>query len=92
MTMARKHLVDPSVTRWYHCLTRYVRRAFLLGEGPKDCKQWIEKRIEEFARIFSISVGGFSILDTHRTCCETSSAHHSDRSGRSQTGSRWHGS
>ena len=22
MTMARKHLVDVSVTRWYHCVTR----------------------------------------------------------------------
>ncbi len=65
MTMARARLVDPSVTRWYHCLTRCVRRAFLLGEGPKDRKQWIEKRIEELARIFSISVGGFSILDNH---------------------------
>ena len=29
MTMARAHLVDPSVTRWYHCVTRCVRRALL---------------------------------------------------------------
>ena len=65
MTMARARLVDPSVTRWYHCITRCVRRAFLLGEGPKDRKQWIENRIEELSRIFSISVGGFSILDNH---------------------------
>ena len=34
MTMARAHLVDVSVTRWYHCITRCVRRAFLLGEEP----------------------------------------------------------
>src|SRR5208337_3589326 len=33
MTIARADLVDPAVTRWYHCVTRYVRRAFLLGEG-----------------------------------------------------------
>ena len=24
MTMARAHLVDVSVTRWYHCVTRCV--------------------------------------------------------------------
>jgi putative transposase len=42
MTLARAHLVDPSVTRWYHCVTRCVRRDFLLGEGPGNGKQWIE--------------------------------------------------
>jgi len=36
MTIARAHLVDPAVTRWCHCVTRCVRRAFLLGEGPND--------------------------------------------------------
>ena len=36
VTIARAHLIEPSVTRWYHCVTRCVRRAFLLGEGPND--------------------------------------------------------
>jgi hypothetical protein len=65
MTMARAHLVDPAVTRWYHCVTRCVRRAFLLGEGLGNRKQWIENRLEELAEIFAIAVGGFSVMDNH---------------------------
>ena len=58
-------LVDPAVSRWYHCVTRCVRRAFLLGEGPHDRTLWIENRLQELAEIFAVSVGGFSILDDH---------------------------
>jgi len=52
MAIARAHLVDPSVTRWYHCITRCVRRAFLLGEGTGDRKVWIDHRLRELAQIF----------------------------------------
>jgi len=45
MTIARAHLVDASVTRWYHCVTRCVRRAFSLGEGTIDRKGWIEHQL-----------------------------------------------
>src|SRR4051812_8243425 len=65
MTIARAHLVDPQVTRWYHCLTRCVRRALLLGEGTSDRKQWIDDRLKELAGIFSVSVGGFAVMDNH---------------------------
>ena len=64
MTIARKELVDVSVTRWYHCITRCVRR-FLLGDGLLDRKQWVEDRIEELAKIFAVGVGGFSVMDNH---------------------------
>jgi hypothetical protein len=63
MTMAREQLVDLSVTRWYHCVARCVRRADLLSEGPLDRKEWIERRLEELAGIFAVSVGGFAVLD-----------------------------
>ncbi len=65
MTMPRAHLVDPSVTRWYHCITRCVRRAFLLSEGPVNRQEWIELRLEQLASIFAVAVGGFSIMDNH---------------------------
>jgi REP element-mobilizing transposase RayT len=65
MAIARAHLIDPAVTRWYHCVTRCVRRAFLLGEGANDRKIWIDRRIEELSQIFALAVGGFSVMDNH---------------------------
>ncbi len=65
MTMARAHLVDPAVTRWYHCITRCVRRAFLLSEGANDRKIWLGNRLRELSEIFSVAVGGFSVMDNH---------------------------
>jgi hypothetical protein len=44
MTIARAHLIGPSITRWYHCVTRCVRRPFPLGEGENDRKVWIDNR------------------------------------------------
>jgi hypothetical protein len=69
MTMARSKLVDVSVSRWYHCISRCVRHAFLFGEGADsatgDRKAWIEKRLKELDAIFSVSVGGFAVMDNH---------------------------
>ena len=65
MTIARAQLVDTSVTRWYHCITHRVRRAFLLGEGDQNRKDWIKNRLEELAEIFAVAVGGFSVMDNH---------------------------
>ena len=68
MTVARSKLVDVSVSRWYHCISRCVRRAQLLGEESEegtDRKAWIENRLQELAKIFAVSVGGFSVLDNH---------------------------
>ena len=42
-----------------------MRRAFLLGEGLDDRKKWVENRLEELSEIFSIAVGGFSVMDNH---------------------------
>ena len=63
MTIARGQLIDVSVTRWYHCMSRCVRGALLLCEGPSDRKEWIENRIEELAQIFALGVGGFSVMN-----------------------------
>ena len=49
MTIARSQLIDPSVTRWYHCVSRCVRKAFLLGEGDGNRTKWLENRLKNKA-------------------------------------------
>ena len=65
MAIARAQLVDVTLTRWYHCITRCVRRAFLLGEGDHNRREWLENRLEELAGIFAVAVGGFSVMNNH---------------------------
>ena len=65
MTVARSELVDVSVTRYYHCISRCVRRAFLCGEGFEHRKQWIEDRLETLSGCFAVSVCGFAVMDNH---------------------------
>jgi len=63
--MARNQLVDVSLTRYYHCISRCVRGAFLCGEGFEHRKVWIEKRLELLAECFAVSVCGFAVMDNH---------------------------
>ncbi len=65
MTMARKTLVDSSVTPFYHCISRCVRRAFLCGDGCEHRKQWVEDRLKELAGIFAIDVCAYAVMDNH---------------------------
>lgn len=65
MTIARNLLVDLQMTRYYHCISRCVRRAFLCGEGYEHRKQWIEERLELLAKNFAVSVCGFAVMDNH---------------------------
>ena len=65
MTMARRQLVDVSITRFYHCISRCVRRAFLCGKGFEHRKAWIEKQLEFLASQFAVSVCGFAIMNNH---------------------------
>jgi hypothetical protein len=38
MAIARAKLGDVSVARWYHCISRCVRKAFLLDEWGDDLR------------------------------------------------------
>jgi hypothetical protein len=67
VTISRSRLVDTTVSRWYHRISRCVRRAHLLGdETAPGRKDWIENRQKELDQIFAVSVGGFSLMDNHQ--------------------------
>jgi hypothetical protein len=46
MTVARNQIVDVLTTRYYHCISKVVRGAFLMGDGYEHRKVWVEKRLE----------------------------------------------
>ncbi|MDZ4849430.1 MAG: hypothetical protein SGI77_09050 [Pirellulaceae bacterium] len=70
MTIARSKLVNLDVSRWYHCISRCVRRAFLFREGDEsnsgERKSWIEHRLKELDAIFAVSVGGLPLREQQK--------------------------
>ena len=71
MTTARKNLIGPASTPYYHCMARCVRRAFLYGRDDFSGKnydhrrQWVVDRLKELAGIFSIKVCAYAVMSNH---------------------------
>ena len=66
MTISRSRLVDATVSRCYHCISRCVRRAHLMGdEVAPGRKDWVENRLKVLDQIFAVSVDGFRLIDNH---------------------------
>jgi hypothetical protein len=53
MTVARNQIVDVQTTRYYHCISKVVRGAFLMGDGYEHRKVWVEKRLELLANNYA---------------------------------------
>jgi hypothetical protein len=65
MSTPRAQLIDESVTPWYHCVSRCVRRARLCGGDWAHRKDWIVGRLRELVEVFAIHCGGFAVMDNH---------------------------
>ncbi|TMP32065.1 transposase, partial [Pseudoalteromonas rubra] len=58
MPTARKSQVSLVDTKYYHCVSRCVRRAFLCGEDPltgqsyEHRREWVEEKLLLLATIF----------------------------------------
>ncbi len=71
MTIPRKQQIDLSVTPYYHCVNRCVRRAFLCGEDQVSGKSyehrrgWIADKIKSLAETFAIDVAAYAVMSNH---------------------------
>ncbi len=71
MPTARKKQVSLSDTKYYHCISRCVRRAFLCGEDRVTGKSyehrrdWVEEKLLTLARVFCIDVCGYAVMSNH---------------------------
>jgi hypothetical protein len=70
-TYSRRQIVVGGEVGVYHCVARFVRRAFLCGVDTysgKDYshrKEWILDRLRELSGLFSIEVCGYSVMSNH---------------------------
>jgi len=71
MTLPRSSLVSTESTRFYHCISRCVRRAFLCGvdsvtgQSFEHRRQWLVERLALLERLFAVDVCAYCAMSNH---------------------------
>ena len=71
MAVARKRQISLVDTKYYHCISRCVRRAFLCGEDRFTGKPyahrrgWVEEKLLMLAKVFCIDVCAYAVMSNH---------------------------
>jgi len=71
MTIARKNIIDSEIPGFYHCTNRCVRRTFLCGideltgNNYSHRKDWLEARMFDLCKLFSVEIYAYAIMDNH---------------------------
>jgi REP element-mobilizing transposase RayT len=71
MTQSRSQQVSLQDTRYYHLISRCVRRAYLCGEDTytkqsfEHRRQWMVDRIRFLASVFAIDVAAYAVMSNH---------------------------
>lgn len=71
MALARKRQINIEATRFYHCVSRCVRRAYLCGLDPvsgrnyEHRRSWVQNKLLELPNSFAIDVCAFAVMNNH---------------------------
>lgn len=71
MAQARATLISLQDTRYYHCISRCVRRAYLCGQDElsgqdfEHRRVWVIERLRLLSQVFAIDICAYAIMSNH---------------------------